>query len=455
MAEPQIQYARTDDGVSIAYYTIGEGPPIVTTSLIYYSHLLVGRRMRLALGQLLEPRHSVVRYDGRGSGLSERESPDFSLAARLLDLEAVVDRLGLERFALFGPSHGGLAAVAYAVRHPERVTHLILWNAYARGRDYYASSPALRAFAAMREIAKDQWESYTLTVASWEVEFADSDRAKELAAVSRASLEPDALLAFKDASVELDVTDLLPRVRMPTLVLARASQGFAHLQSSQVLASRIPDARLVVLESLLGGLGADGLRAIGEFLGDDIAYDEAPAEGTAMSAPALPSATVIILFADIADSTALTERMGDAAFRARARDLDTSLRAIIAEAGGTTIDGFLSGDGVLATFPAASQAIAGALACGVAGDAQGLPLHLGLHAGDVIREQNNVFGGAVNIASRISGLSAPGEVLVSRTVADLARTSAGVTFEDRGEQELKGVSEPVRVFAVRPLEPRE
>jgi adenylate cyclase len=77
-----------------------------------------------------------------------------------------------------------------------------------------------------------------------------------------------------------------------------------------------------------------------------------------------------------------------------------------------------------------------------------MPLHLGLHAGDVIREENNVYGGAVNIAARISGLSAPGEVLVSQTVRDLARTSAGVSFEDRGEQALKGVGEPVRVWAV-------
>ena len=96
----------------------------------------------------------------------------------------------------------------------------------------------------------------------------------------------------------------------------------------------------------------------------------------------------------------------------------------------------------------ARQAIEAALACSEAGNRGGLPLHLGLHAGDVIREENSVYGGAVNIASRISGLSAPGEVLVSRTVADLARTSAGVAFEDRGEQALKGVGEPVRVWAV-------
>jgi class 3 adenylate cyclase len=107
------------------------------------------------------------------------------------------------------------------------------------------------------------------------------------------------------------------------------------------------------------------------------------------------------------------------------------------------------GDGVLAVFTSAREAIASAQACASAGESCGLPLHLGLHAGDVIREEGNVYGGAVNIASRISGEAAPGEVLVSQTVRDLARTSAGVSFGDKGERELKGVSEPVRVWAVR------
>ena len=161
-----------------------------------------------------------------------------------------------------------------------------------------------------------------------------------------------------------------------------------------------------------------------------------------------PSGTAVILFADIADSTALTERLGDAAFRAKARDLDGALRGVIREHAGTPIEGKLLGDGVLAVFTSARQAIEAALACARSGDDAGLPLHLGLHAGDVIREDNNVYGGAVNIASRISGLSSPGEVLVSDTVRSLARTSAGVRFEDRGEQSLKGVGEPVRVWAV-------
>jgi class 3 adenylate cyclase len=159
-----------------------------------------------------------------------------------------------------------------------------------------------------------------------------------------------------------------------------------------------------------------------------------------------------ILFADIADSTALTERMGDAAFREKARGLDGALRTIIREKSGTPIEGKLLGDGVLAVFTSARQAIEAALACKTAGASVELPLHLGLHAGDIIREDNNVYGGAVNIASRISGLSASGEVLVSDIVRGLARTSAVVSFEDRGEQALKGVGEPVRVWAVREAE---
>ena len=156
-----------------------------------------------------------------------------------------------------------------------------------------------------------------------------------------------------------------------------------------------------------------------------------------------------ILFADIVDSTGMTERLGDEAFREKARELDYTLRRIIRDGGGTPIEGKLLGDGVLATFASARQAIEAALACGRAGEEGGLSLHLGLHAGDVIREEGNVFGGAVNIAARIAGESAAGEVLVSQTVRDLARTSAGVEFEDKGERELKGVGEAVRVWAVR------
>jgi class 3 adenylate cyclase len=223
---------------------------------------------------------------------------------------------------------------------------------------------------------------------------------------------------------------------MPTLVVhdkRDAIGDFAALASK--LASGIPGARFVATD--------DPARAIDEFL----------REGKAAPAPDLPSGTAIILFADIVDSTALTERLGDTTFREKARALDEAMRTAIRANGGTPVEGKTLGDGVLAVFTSAKQAIACAQACHEAASAAGLSLHAGIHAGDVIREadpdgRRNVYGGAVNMASRIASASAPGEILVSDIVRGLARTSAGVSFEDRGEHELKGIDEPQRLFAV-------
>ena len=155
-----------------------------------------------------------------------------------------------------------------------------------------------------------------------------------------------------------------------------------------------------------------------------------------------------ILFLDIADSTALTTKVGDAAYLKRERELDVALRKAISEAGGTAVEGKVLGDGVMAVFTSARQAIDAALRCRAAGDEAELSLHLGIHAGDVVHEGNNVHGGAVQLASRVQSVAAPGEILVSDIVRGLARTSAGVSFEDRGEHELKGIAERQRLFAV-------
>jgi class 3 adenylate cyclase len=275
----------------------------------------------------------------------------------------------------------------------------------------------------------------------------DADLARKFADAFRSGMTAEDYVAYRAAVIEIDVRDMLPEIRAPTLVVHDSS--FAATRVGEVvqrLARLIPHARFVETSDL--ATVAD------EFLREGGLVPLPASERASPTArPGLRSGMTAILFADIVDSTALTERLGDAAFRAKARDLDTTLRAIIRDNAGTPIEGKLLGDGVLAVFTSARQAIEAALACGRAGDEGGLPLHLGLHAGDVIREADadgraNVYGGAVNIASRISGLSAPGEVLVSETVRSLARTSAGVSFEDRGEQALKGVGEEVRVWAV-------
>ena len=155
-----------------------------------------------------------------------------------------------------------------------------------------------------------------------------------------------------------------------------------------------------------------------------------------------------ILFLDIADSTALTTKLGDAAYRKRERELDVALRKAITEVGGTAVEGKVLGDGVMAVFASASQAIVAAIRCRACGDEAELSLQAGIHAGDVVHEGNNVHGGAVQLASRVQSVAAPGEILVSDIVRGLARTSAGVSFEDRGEHVLKGIGEPQRLFAV-------
>jgi class 3 adenylate cyclase len=440
--EPHIQYAKTKDGVSIAFWVMGEGRPLVATWPAAFSNIRAewqSPEWRRWYESLAEKRR-LVRYDRRGAGLSDREDVDLSLDAQLLDLEAVVDRLALQRFALFAVNVGGPVAVTYAARHPERISHIVFWCSFARMSDFM-QSPRMQALVALID---SDWELYTETMSHVLFGFSEGEQARRFAAVMRESVTPESLRAMTRATGGIDVTDVLAQVKSPALVLHRRGLTIPDVGAARTLAAGIPDARLAVLEGA-GGAPWQGdpqavLDAIDEFLGEG-AEAEAAAE--------LPEGMAVLLFADIAESTALTEQLGDAAFRAKARELDTSLRSVIRESGGTPVEGKVLGDGVLAVFTSARQAIDCALRCEAAGEPLGLQLHLGIHAGDVIREGNNVYGGAVNIAARIAAAAQPGEVLVSDTVRSLGRTSTDVNFDDRGEHTLKGVGEPQRLFAVR------
>jgi class 3 adenylate cyclase len=323
----------------------------------------------------------------------------------------------------------------------------LLSNTFANGSEWHDLVPAQRIAQQTLRDAENEWEFVTLTFANAYTGYRNSERARDLAEAFRTGITAKSYMALRDGIGKIDVRDLLQQIGAPTIVIHDRTLGPDRVDiPTRHLAPLIPNARFVETDDLA--------RAIDEFLREGGLVPKPRAETdephpTTGVARAAASGMTAILFADIADSTALTERLGDSAFREKARDLDAALRAVIRDHAGTCIDAKTLGDGVLAVFTSARQAIEAALSCGAAGNDAGLPLHLGLHAGDVIREDNNVYGGAVNIASRISGLSAPGEVLVSDTVRSLARTSAGVRFEDRGEREMKGVSEPVRVFVVR------
>ncbi|HEU4759418.1 MAG TPA: alpha/beta fold hydrolase, partial [Dehalococcoidia bacterium] len=364
--EPRIQYAKASDGVNIAYWALGEGPPLVLMPWIPFSHIQLDWRTYPDFYEHLARRRKLIRYDCRGSGLSDRPEDNYSLEAHLLDLEAVIDRLGAGRVALWGFMTSGPLAIAYAAHHPDRVSQLILWCCFSSASDLLGS-PQFQGLLALMD--KD-WQLFTETMASVVFGWSAGEPAREFAEYMRESTSQEILQKELASLVTLDVSDLLPQVTSPTLVLHRQQMGYPSMAAARHLASGIPEARLIVMQggsSRLGPEDADDvLRIVDDFLNE--------------GGEELPKGTAIILFADIVNSTALTESMGDAAFREKARDLDGALRSAIRENRGTPVEGKLLGDGVLAVFTSARQAIEAALASGRAGESAGLPLHLGLHA---------------------------------------------------------------------------
>jgi class 3 adenylate cyclase len=451
--EPQIQFAKTSDGVSIAFWSVGADIPLVDIHPFGFSNIqLDWQADPAAFHHRLAETHRLIRFDPRGTGLSERHVEDLSPVRLLADLEAVVDHLSLDRFAIFAELAGAHVAIDYAVAHPGRVSALLLHDGYARAQDFWRI-PRVRSLHQLI----DDWEMFSESLASAVFGWDAGAPAREFAAYIRASTSPEAMRLYLEQNSATDVTGKLAAISVPTLLLQEREAVFPPFEMARTLAALIPGCQLRVIESgtpWSPEVSEAILAAVTDFVREVAGTPEhAPIAATRSGASTrnatAVSGTAVILFTDIVSSTELTERMGDSRFRDASRALDASLRAAIRDAGGAAIDGKLLGDGVLATFPSAAQAIDGARRCLALSAASELGLHIGLHAGDVIREDNNVYGGAVNIASRICGLSAPGEILVSDVVRGMARSSAGVEFEDRGEQEMKGVGEPVRVYAVR------
>ncbi len=400
--ESQIQYVHTPDGVAIAYAVAGEGPPL----LFARSLLAAGVDDEIARSEpfwlALRESHSVVLWDIRGQGLSG-SAPEAGFEDWLADMEVVADAAGADRFDLVGTRTPCHLAMAYAARHPDRVNRMVLHSPSRPGFSLRQAQPAW-LFALASENWHDFVDILALRIHGWD----RAPAAQRSADRIRAHFTSDQFLRYMDVAESIDATRDVGHIRTPTLViddrsasLDQAGRGVPLQQFARHLAAGIPGAQLAVIKPG----DASVTQVVERFLSGRIDAAETRLEAST------PSGTAVILFADIVDSTALTERLGDTAFREKARELDTSMRAIIRQHSGTAIDGKLLGDGVLAVFTSARQAIEAALACARAGNDGGLPLHLGLHAGDVIREENNVYGGAVNIAARISALSAPSEVL--------------------------------------------
>ncbi|MGB6836234.1 MAG: alpha/beta fold hydrolase [Dehalococcoidia bacterium] len=445
--EPRIQYAKTADGVSIAFWTLGEGMPVVSLSSIAFSHIELEWQWPECRGSFerLAEKRKLVRYDGRGHGLSDRDVSDYSLDALVLDLEAVVDRLGLERFALLGVLHAGPVAIAYAVRHPERVSHLLLWCTYARGSDFLQSA----AVQPLRGLVESAWDVWTETAAHLLHGWSEGHQAQRFAAVMRESITPEAVQAALRATNDFDVADLLPQVRSPTLVLHRRQLRVPEVGLARGLASRIPDARLVVLEgqSILWFLGdaKAALGAIDEFLGED---EEAAAGGEAPEAGAFRT----VLFTDVEGSTSLTQRLGDARAREVLRTHERIVRDALRSHGGSEVK--TMGDGFMASFSSATRALECAIAMQRAfaehneSAEEPIRVRVGVNAGEPIAEEADLFGTAVIVAARIAAKAEGGEILASEGVRQIV-AGKGFLLADRGDVVLRGFEDPLRLYEVR------
>lgn len=230
----------------IAFYAEGAGPAIVCASNVVWSHLgyQVSFReyYRSRHGQGLGRGRTVVRYDARGAGLSDRSTQDFSLDAQIADLTTVVDHLGLDRFDLFGRSQATPAAITFAHRFPERVSHLILLNPFAHASYNVERSDRFRS---QREAADRNWEEYTLMSASVGTNFADAQQARTLASWFRKAMTPASFQAFWREAVKFEVVGLLPEIKVPTLVIHSGAFNYPMEHAREVAAS-IPDARIFV-----------------------------------------------------------------------------------------------------------------------------------------------------------------------------------------------------------------
>jgi DNA-binding SARP family transcriptional activator/pimeloyl-ACP methyl ester carboxylesterase len=251
----QIRYCRTADGIRLAYATVGHGPPLVKTAnwlchLEYEWQSPVWRHWLEGLAR----QHTLIRYDKRGCGLSDREVAEFALSAQVADLETVVDALGLTRFPLLGLSGGGPVALAYAVRHPEQVSHLILYGSYMRGRLKRSQTmEQLEEAQMLLKVMELGWgkanPAFRQVYTGLFIPEGTSEQIHWFNDLQRISTSPEVAVRMAIASFSVDVSDLAPQVTVPTLVLHARDDAVTPLTQSRHLADLIPGARLVILES--------------------------------------------------------------------------------------------------------------------------------------------------------------------------------------------------------------
>lgn len=464
--KPSIQFFKRKDGITIAYSKFGKGPPLVcpapwVTSLVY---LFEDQLAQQFWGQLAQ-KATVISYDKHGCGQSDRARTAFTLEAELLDLEGLISHLSLEKFSLLGSSMAGPVAIEYTLRHPENVTHLILYGSYADGKTL---APG-KVKSALVSLVKASWGLGSKTLADIFLPGANTDELQSLAKYQRESSTPEIAAKILELSYSVDVTRLLPNIKIPTLILHREGDKVITVDHGRQLAAEIPNAQFNLLKGkvhpLWLGETSQLIKEISEFIGEEKSgapgfdvnnltnkatiengRDKYTEDLPTSEAEIVEQAT--ILFSDIVSSTALVTELGDAAARDIFLQHDKIVRDQILKYGGRELQNL--GDGFMLSFESPSSAIK--CACDIQKEiSKNLPsikIRVGINTGEVVRrEGRHPFGQAVVVSSRIAAKAKGGQILISDVTKQLASGSK-LPFVERGRFKPKGFSETIKLHEI-------
>jgi DNA-binding SARP family transcriptional activator/class 3 adenylate cyclase len=442
-SRPEVHYAKSGD-LNVAYQVTGGGAVDVVLVSGFVSHLEKDWE---------EPRHAhflerlgeisrLIRFDKRGTGLSDRPPGLPDPEARMDDIRAVMDATRSERAVLFGYSEGAPLSILFAATYPERVRALVLYGAYAKRLDPDDDYPwAPRREARQRYV--EQLEQ------SWGFEndmqimcpSADEEMARWWGERCRADASPGAVRALIEMNSLIDVRAILPAIHVPTLVVHRGTDFDARVEEGRYIAERIAGARFVELP------GADHFVAVdADQILDVVEPFVAEVAGVPTRGARDSRVLATILVTDVVGSTELVARLGDRDWASLVARHEAAIREELARFSGEEID--TAGDGFLALFDGPARAIRCALAVRNRADELGLALRIGLHTGEIERQGAKARGIAVHVAARVAAEAAPGEVYVTATTRDIVAGS-GLEFEDLGERRLRGIDEPRRLFSAR------